>query len=178
MSWLLSPMRLLPVAAARKNAGAGGRAHAGLNHDFPFGTEQHVDPRTKLDEADALTSGDPIAGLLAENDAPGDQAGDLLEDDRGAVALDGDDVLLIGLRALFAAGNVEASLLVTDVADGAGDGRAVDVDVEDIEEDADAEERGAFGLHGNHFAIGRRNGYGTGGGGGGGGRGEKKERKD
>src|ERR1019366_10425946 len=103
MSWLLSPMRLLPVTAAGKDAGAGCHAHAGLNHDFPFGTEQDIDARTEFDEADALTSGDPIAGLLAENDAPGDQAGDLLEDDRGAVALDGDDVLLIGLRALFAA---------------------------------------------------------------------------
>src|ERR1017187_4489706 len=161
MSWLLSPMRLPPVAAAGKDAGAGGHAHAGLNHDFPFGTEQDVDARAEFDEADALTGGDSIAGLLAENDTAGDQAGDLLEDHRGAVALNGDDVLLIGLRALFTAGDVEASLLVADVADGAGDGRAVDVDIEDIQKDADAQERGALRLYGNHFAVGRRNSHGA-----------------
>src|ERR1035441_3403436 len=118
MSWLLGPMRLLPVAAAGKDAGAGGHVHAGLNQDFPFGTEQDVDARTEFDEADSLPGGDEITGLLAENDAACDQAGDLLKDDRGAVAIYGDDVLLIGLRALFAAGDVEASLLVADVADG------------------------------------------------------------
>src|ERR1017187_6589268 len=168
MSWLLSPMRLLPVAGAGKDAGGGGHAHAGLNHDFPFRTEQDVDARTEFDEADALTGGDSIAGLLAENDTAGDQAGDLLEDHRGADALHGDDVLLIGLRTLFAAGDVEASRLVADVADNAGDGRAVDVDIENIEKDADAEERGALRLHGNHFAVGGRYGHPAGGDGAGG----------
>src|ERR1035438_1696398 len=104
MSGLLRPMWLPPVAAAGEDTGAGGDAHAGLNHDFPFGTEQDVDSRTEFDEADALTSGHLIAGFLAENDTAGNQAGDLLEDHRGAAALHGDDVLLIGLRALLAAG--------------------------------------------------------------------------
>src|SRR5579862_2662807 len=66
------------IAATRENAGSGHNAHARLDHDFPFGSEEHVHARAKLDEADALASGDCVSGFLVEDDAAGDEAGNLL----------------------------------------------------------------------------------------------------
>ncbi len=84
---------------------------------------------------------DAVAGLLGEDDAARDQSGDLFEDHGGAVARDGDDVLFVIAGALLAAGDQELALLVLHLLDGAADGGAVDVHVEDVEEDAEAIER-------------------------------------
>jgi hypothetical protein len=101
--------------------------------------------------------------FFAAHDAAGNQAGDLLEDHGGAVALHGDDVLFVRLGAFFAAGHVEFAFAVMHVADHSGDGGTIDVHVENIQENADALERGAFGFDGDHLAVGGRNGHRAGG---------------
>ena len=58
---------------------------------------------------------------------------------------------------------MERAFPVFDLGDGAGHGRAVDMHVEDIQEDADAFPAGTFGLNRHYLAIGRRNGDGPGG---------------
>src|ERR1019366_3340437 len=97
MSRSLRPILLSPIAAASQNAGAGGHPRARLNYDFPLGPQQDIHTRAEFDEAHALPGDQPVAGLLAAYDAAGNQPGNLFEDHGGAIALHGDDVLLIGL---------------------------------------------------------------------------------
>src|SRR5258706_11677991 len=109
-----------------------------LPHQYvPFRTELDIDSRSELDHPDALAGGYRIARLLVEYDAARDQAGDLLKGHTGSIAVDGDGVLLVLRRGFFFTGHQELPLLVADLRDFAGDGRAVDVDVKDVQENAD-----------------------------------------
>jgi hypothetical protein len=102
-----------------------------------------------------------VARPLGEDDTARDQAGDLLEDYGGAVARDGDDILFVIGGAFLAAGDQEPPFFVLHLLDSSGDRGAVDVDVEDVEEDTEAFES-ALGFDGDDFAIGRGDGDGTG----------------
>ena len=75
------------------------------------------------------------------------------------VAGDGDGVALVLRAGHFAARDQELALGVFDVRDLAGDGRAVDVHVENVQENADARAFGALAVadDADHFAVGRRN---------------------
>src|SRR5512142_1169510 len=70
------------VDTPRDDARAGGDALAGRHRDLPLRPEQDVHARPELDQPDALAFFDPVADLLPEDDAAGNQAGDLFEDDR------------------------------------------------------------------------------------------------
>ena len=81
-----------------------------------------------------------VAGPPCEDDAAGEQAGDLDEGDRVAfVAVDDGEVLLVALGAGGVHGVEVFALAVANLAQNPGDRRAVDVNVEDAEEDADTE---------------------------------------
>jgi hypothetical protein len=147
----------LPIQASGDYAGAGGHALAGPYGDFPLRSEEDVAARAEFDQADALADGDVVAGLFSEDDAACDQAGDLFEDHGGAIAGDGDDVLFVIARALFTASHQELALLVLDLLDGAADGCAVHVNVENVQKDTQAVEP-ALGFDGDHFAVGGRDG--------------------
>src|SRR6266852_3206334 len=136
--------------------------HALLHQYVPFRTELHIDSRSELDHPDALAGSDRIARLLVEYDAARDQSGDLLKGHTGTIAVDGDRVLFILRRGFLFTGHQELSLLVADLRDFAGDGRAVHVDVEDIQEDADAGSPWSIGFHRHDFAVGGRDSYRTG----------------
>src|ERR1035437_2102348 len=159
MSRSLSPMILLPVAAAGQDAGTAGDAHSRLNHNLPFRAEQHIDSRSELDHAHPLTHSDLIPSLLAEDDAAGDQAGDLFEDHGRAAARHRDHVLFVVFGTNLAAGNVEASLLVTHIADGAGNRRPVYMYIEDVEKNGNAVESGALRFRHQDLAVRRRDRY-------------------
>src|SRR5258706_9167802 len=124
--------------SARDDAGAGGNALAFAHRHVPFGSEQDIDTRSEFDESDALAFIDDVAGLFITDDAARDQASDLFEDDARAFAIDGHDVLFVGMAGGFFARYQELSFLIFDARDFSGDGRAVDVDVENVQEDADA----------------------------------------
>jgi len=62
--------------------------------------------------------------------------------------------LFVAGGGFLLAGNEELAGFVVDLSDATGDGSAVDVDVEDVEEDADAREGRGFGLDSDDFAIG------------------------
>ena len=96
----------------RDHARPGRDAHPGLHRDLPFGSEQDVDARAELDQADAFAGGHVVAGLLVKDDAARDQSGDLLEYHGGSFPLHGDDVLLVLVGADFTAGHVEFTFLV------------------------------------------------------------------
>ncbi len=72
--------------------------------------------------------------------------------------VDCDDVLLVLIGTDFPARDVKFAGLVLNFDDVARDRRAIDVDVEDIEENANAIQRGALGFDGDYPAVGRRYG--------------------
>src|SRR4051812_19183340 len=98
-------------SAARDDGRPGGNALAGTDHDLPFVPEQDVGTRAEFDQPDPFAGGNTVAGLLGENDAAGDQSGDLLEAHRRALALHRHDVLLVHCGALLAARHLETALL-------------------------------------------------------------------
>jgi hypothetical protein len=62
-----------------------------------FGRQNDVDPRSKFDKADALTTRYMVAFAGHEYDATCEQAGDLLESHFESLALNGHDVLFIAV---------------------------------------------------------------------------------
>src|ERR1043166_5982166 len=102
-----------------------------------------------------------IAGLLVTNDAPRDEAGDLLEHHPCGRSIDGsfhrDGVLLVGVAGLLLARHQEAASLIAHVSDLAGDRRAVYMHVEEVEENAQPVAPAA-GLPRAYFPTGRRHG--------------------
>lgn len=65
------------------------------NGDFPFGAQEDIDPRAKLDQPDPLAHGDTITYFLRKNDAPDDDSSDLFKGDGSAVPLESDDIVLV-----------------------------------------------------------------------------------
>ena len=97
-----------------------------------------------------------VAFLEVEDDAPRQQAGNLLEGDLIALAAHGGDVLLI----FIGRGRVHRvqilALLIAHAAQDASDGRAVHMHIEDAEEDADplpGTVRGGDGRGFGHHAV-------------------------
>ena len=101
-------------------------------------SKMNINARAEFDEADALAAGNRVSYFEVEDDAAGDQAGDLLEDDGAAFAFDGDNVLLVFVGRVWGHGIEKFAALVVDIADDSSDRRAIDVHVEDVEENADA----------------------------------------
>src|SRR5688572_549929 len=151
----------LPILAARDHARTGGDAHARFHHDLPFRAKQDIHSRTEFDQPDTFAFSHIVAAFLGEHDAPRDQPGDLLEDDARSVPFDRDNVLLVLRRTDFPAGDQEFSTLILHIGDGSTDRRAVDVNIEDTQENADPVQSRGLRLHRDDFAIGRRNGYRT-----------------
>src|SRR3954451_6634325 len=87
--------------ATRNHARSRRNAHPGFHHDFPLVAQQHVHPRSELDQPDPLAGLYMVARLLVEDDAPRDQPRNLLENHCRSVALYGHDVLLVRRRTLF-----------------------------------------------------------------------------
>src|SRR5437660_1601170 len=79
-----------PGSAGFRQAGQHRGAAANPVADFDLqprpGIENHVHARAKLDHADALSPPHLVPDFLGEYDAPGEQAGDLLEDHGVAAA--------------------------------------------------------------------------------------------
>src|SRR5262249_37661236 len=101
-----------------------------------------------------------VAGLLRKNDAARDQAGDLSKPHVDAFAVDRHGVALIFAACNLAARHDEGSLRILDLFDSARNGRAIDVHVEDVEENAEARQA-AIRNDPDHFTVCRRDGHWT-----------------
>src|SRR5690349_12515587 len=119
-------MRRSSVYAARDDRRSRRNAHSWLDGDLPLRAEEHVHAGSEFDQTDSLAGGHLVARLLAEDDAAGDQSGDLFEDHARAVAFDGNDVLLILSGALLATGDQKAAGLILHRGDGPPDRRTID----------------------------------------------------
>src|SRR5579862_8855200 len=110
--------------------------------DGSIRVEDYVHARPKFYQSNALAALNVIADFQAEHDTARDEAGNLLESYGAAFAFYGHDVLLVLVGAGGAHGVQEFSTLIAYFADDAPDGTTIDVDIENIQKNADA---GALG---------------------------------
>ncbi len=103
--------------------------------------KDYIRTRTKLDQPDALAALQLVANFLIEHDAAGQQSGNLLEDHNAGVAAQRDDVLLVLIGRNRAHGIAELAFLVAHLFNYAAYRRAVHVNVEYVQKDADARVR-------------------------------------
>ena len=118
--------------------------------------QEEVHPGAEADESVALAARDERARRQVADDAPGDEPGDLHEAHVPARRAHGDRGLDVVARGLVFPGGEEFSRAAGHVDDLAGDGGAVDVDVEDREEDADLRAAVGAGDDLDHPAVGGR----------------------
>src|SRR5258708_21162405 len=105
---------------------------AGNRGDHPLRTDDYVYPRSEFDQAYTFAGTHLVAGLFPEHDATRNQAGDLTEDDTGAVTLDGDGILLILRGRKLLAGYQEPTFVIVHLCHLSGDRNALHVDVQAI----------------------------------------------
>src|SRR6185437_10651056 len=132
-------------------------ALSGDDERDPSGGQVYVRPAAESNNAETLPDDDILALAQIADDTAGDQAGDLHDRDIARVVdwRDADRHALVVLACLVEAGIDEFAFAIAQLGDAAADRDAVDVDVEDIEEDADARHRG-----GAHIELGRRHRWG------------------
>src|SRR5262245_29450388 len=109
-----------------------------FDRDAGIGIKQHVSPRSKFDQAHALSSLKQVPGFGSKHNAPGQQARDLFEHDALSLTFYVHDVLLILLRAIRATRIEKLSALIMYVTDYACDRRPVDMYIENAQKNADA----------------------------------------
>src|SRR5476651_87478 len=146
----------LGYAHARQDGRATFHAVAHSHREVMRQRENHVSPRAELDQAHTLSPRESVAGLEIKNDAPRDQAGNLLEHHCHAFAFHSDDVLLIGFSRGGIHGVTKFTALVNHFLDHAGNGRAIYMNVKDIQENADPGTRLTIHLCGRNvrdFAV-------------------------
>ena len=102
------------------------------------GFEKNIGSRSEFDEADSLAPLHRVSDLFREHDPAGQNPGNLLHDQGVSFSFEGDDVLLVRLGAGGIHGVEEFSGLIVGAANHAGHRRAVDVNIEHTEKNADA----------------------------------------
>ena len=120
-----------------QHAGSALHAVADLHVDAGRSIEQYIHARSELDQAHALAALQPISNFGIENDAPRQQARNLLEDDGLPVAFHGNDILLVQFRGSLIHGVQILAALVAHIANHARNRRAVHVHIEHAEENAE-----------------------------------------
>src|SRR5262245_50602136 len=103
------------------------------------GGDQHVGPRAELDHAEPLAFLHRVADLEPADDAAGNRTGDLLDADGPirALFLHVDPELFVADGARWVAGVEKRSGEIANVGDSSSPRQAIDMHVEDRQEDAD-----------------------------------------
>src|SRR5437763_14240737 len=99
-----------------QNAGTAFHAVADSNVDVSGGIDQHIHPRPEFDQAHALTALEAVSYFGMKHNSPRQQACNLLETHLLAVALHGDDILLVLLGACLAHGVQIPAALISHLA--------------------------------------------------------------
>ena len=144
----------------REDAGTTADGIADFDGNLCFLRKPDVDAGAEADEADAFAAEDGFAGLFPGDDAAGDETGNLFELDVTGGSREREDVLFVLGRGLGGPGGEKLAGKIFYLRDSAGERSAVDVDVPDGEEDADARALAAgvfFGRDHNDAAVGWRN---------------------
>src|SRR5947209_12532518 len=120
-----------------QNGGAAFYAVSGFYAEFGRSRKDHVSTRTKFNQSNALAARKRIPHFFSEDNAPRQQSGNLLEDHSLPFALDGHDVLFVGIRRGCAHGIGKLSAPVNNLPDHTGNRRAVYMNIKNVEKDAD-----------------------------------------
>ena len=136
-------------------------ALAGLDVDGAGGGDVEVGAGAEADHTDAFACLDGVPWFLPADDAAGDEACDLADEDGAAGGAEEPRLVFVTDIDLEVAGVEKFASGVVGFLDGGGERSAVDVDIEDGEEDADAaklaetEARILGFVDADDFAIGR-----------------------
>src|SRR5256885_1934238 len=122
----------------REDAGATVDGIADFDGDLRVLWKPNVHAGAEAHEADAFAAKDGFAGLFPGDDATSDEAGNLLELDVTDGSGEREDVLFVLGGGLGVPCGEEFAGKIFYLCDGASERRAIDVDVPDGEEDADA----------------------------------------
>src|ERR1700761_9315014 len=128
--------------------------------DMGMARQDHVHPGAELDQAHPLPTLHKIPYFKTENDAAGQYPGNLAKGDIEVIALNRHDILLVLFRAVAAESVQVLALLVSHLAHASRDRRAVDMNIEDAEEDAQANPLAGWRLDASNLrdlAVRRRN---------------------
>ena len=113
------------------------------------GRKIEVGSGSEPDHPDSLSGGDGISGFLPAHNPPGDKAGDLAHEDGATGGLEKPGLIFVTNIDFEVSGIEKFTSRVVGFFNGARKGAAVDVDIQDGEENADAAklpeaERGVF----------------------------------
>src|SRR5438477_7857999 len=111
---------------------------AGVHGDLPLRPEEHVHARSKFDQAHPLALLHGVSGLLVEYDAARYQSCNLREHHAASITVHRDCILFVLRAGQFFARYQKLAGLIPHGGDLAAHRRAAYVDIENIEEDADA----------------------------------------
>src|SRR6185369_17670337 len=102
---------------AGEHGDAAADAVAGAHQYFDFCRHDHVHARAELHQADALAELHAVALLLPQDDAAGQDAGDLPHANRHQPSTNRQDILLVFNRSDVARGDVERARLINRLDD-------------------------------------------------------------
>src|ERR1051325_3239071 len=105
---------------AGEDAGAAMNGISDFDGDLRVLREPDVHARAETDEANAFSAEDGFADFLPGDDAPGDEAGDLLELDVAAWSGEGEDVLFVLCGGFGVPCGEEFAGTIIDLRDSAG----------------------------------------------------------
>src|SRR5262249_45902562 len=131
-----------------------------FDFEFRSGGKNYVSARTKLDHAHPLSASERVTNFTCKDNSARKQSGDLLEDQQHALPFNRNNVLFVGVRRSSTHGIAELPAFVDYLCDYTRDGRAVHMDVKDIQENADSGRGFAIELCGHNvrdFAVSGRN---------------------
>jgi len=144
----------------REDAGATVDGISDFDGDLSVLWKPDVHAGAEAHEADAFAAEDGFAGLFPGDHATSDEAGNLFELDVTAGSSEREDILFVLGRGLGVPCGQKFAGKIFYSGDRAGERRAIDVDVPDGEEDADACAWATcvfFGRDHNDAAVGGRN---------------------
>src|SRR5215470_2579232 len=109
------------------------------NFDFHLnsGIHDYIHARAKLDKSYSLAASYCISYFFGEDNSTRQQAGNLFENHRLTIPLDGNDVLLVDLAGGGIHSVAEFPLAIFNSADHTRNRRAIHVNVKDVEKHAD-----------------------------------------
>jgi hypothetical protein len=121
----------------RQNRRSRRDALAHLDRGHPLRPEDDINPGSEFYVADSLTCAHDISRLFVTYDAPRDQTCNMAANNAAAWPFHYQRILLILQRSLFMACHEKLALPIQHFRDSPGNGRAIYVNIEDIQEYAD-----------------------------------------
>ena len=136
-----------------ENGRACGNSVADLDRRLPLRPVENIDARAEFNVSNAFSWRKRVAGPLVADDSARDESGNLPAHNPGSTALYDERILFVFGRCRFMTGDQELAFLVDHIRDTPRDGRSVHMNIEDVEEYADAGFIWPGSSYCHHFSV-------------------------